>query len=58
MNSASEAAIHKLQIPAVAKPQMTDTVPPLGKARDRDADKAVQVFRMVNARPNMANGEN
>ena len=45
-----------LQIPAVIKPQMTDVGPPLGSARFRDADKAVQEFKMANASPSIARG--
>ena len=45
-----------LQIPAVIKPQMTDVGPPLGSARFRDADRAVQEFKMAKASPSIARG--
>ena len=45
-----------LQIPAVIKPQMTDVGPPLGSARLRDADRAVQEFKMAKASPSIARG--
>lgn len=56
-NSARDAARHKLQIPAVTRPQMTDVGPPLGKASDRLADSAVHEFRMANASPSMESME-
>ena len=37
-------------------PHITDVGPPLGRARDKDADRAVQEFKMAKARPNMAKG--
>ena len=56
-NSASEAARHRLQTPAVTRPQMTLVLPPLGKASEREADSAVQEFKMAKARPSMESGE-
>ena len=46
-----------MHIPAVIKPQMTDVGPPLGRARESEADSAVQELRMANASPSMASGE-
>ena len=43
-------------MPAVIKPQITDVGPPLGSARDRDADRAVQEFRIAKASPSIASG--
>ena len=40
-NSASDAARHKLHIPAVMRPQITDVGPPDGSARERLAERAV-----------------
>lgn len=56
-NSASEAAKHKLHTPAVTRPQMTEVDPPLGKARDRLAESAVQEFKIANASPSIDNME-
>lgn len=56
-NSASDAARHRLQTPAVTRPQMTEVGPPDGRARERDADSAVQELRMAKARPSIASGE-
>ncbi|KAK0935480.1 hypothetical protein LTR29_012953 [Friedmanniomyces endolithicus] len=55
-NSAREAAKHRLHTPAVIKPHMTDVGPPLGKARDSEAESAVQEFKMAKAKPSMDNG--
>jgi hypothetical protein len=52
-NSASEAARERLQIPAVARPQTTETEPPEGRARDREAARAVQELRIAKARPSI-----
>lgn len=57
-NSARLDARHRLHTPAVIKPQRTEVGPPLGKARDRDVASAVQEFRMANAKPSIASGEN
>ena len=38
------------------KPQMTEVGPPLGSARFRDADRAVQEFKMAKASPSIARG--
>lgn len=35
---------------------MTDVGPPLGSARDRDADRAVHEFRIAKASPSIASG--
>ena len=51
--SARPAAKHRLQIPAVTRPHITEVGPPAGKARDKEADSAVQEFRMAKARPSM-----
>lgn len=48
-----EEALH---IPAVIKPHITDVGPLLGSARDKDADRAVQEFRMAKASPSIASG--
>ena len=45
-----------LHIPAVIKPHITDVGPPLGSARDRDADRAVHEFKMAKASPSIARG--
>ncbi len=45
-----------LHIPAVIKPHITDVGPPLGSARDREADRAVHEFRMAKASPSIARG--
>ena len=45
-----------LHIPAVIKPQMTDVGPPLGSARFKEADRAVQEFKMAKASPSIARG--
>jgi hypothetical protein len=52
-NSARLAARHKLHIPAVTRPQMTEVGPPLGRASDKLADKAVQEFKMAKASPSI-----
>ena len=46
-----------LQTPAVIRPQMTLVGPPLGKAKLKDAESAVQLFKMANAKPSMESGE-
>ena len=56
-NSANEAAKHKLHIPAVMRPQITEVGPPDGSARDREAARAVQEFMIAKARPSIASGE-
>lgn len=53
MNSAIEAARHRLKHPAVMRPQMTAEGPPDGKARLSDAANAVHVFKIAKARPSM-----
>src|SRR5687767_9131177 len=40
-------------MPAVARPQMTETEPPEGSASEREAARAVQELRMAKARPSM-----
>lgn len=57
-NSARLAARHRLQTPAVINPQSTEVGPPLGRARDNDVASAVHEFRMANAKPSIASGEN
>ena len=57
MNSAKEAARHRLQMPAVMRPHITDVGPPEGNASDKDAERAVHEFRMAKAKPSMASGE-
>ena len=52
-NSAKDAARHKLHIPAVMRPHSTDVEPPLGSARDSDAESAVHVFKMAKASPSI-----
>jgi hypothetical protein len=39
------------------RPQITLVDPPLGSARERDAESAVQEFRIANANPSIASGE-
>ena len=56
-NSAKEAAKDKLQMPATTSPQMTASGPPLGRANDILAPRAVHEFRMAKARPSMDNSE-
>ena len=56
-NSAREAASARLQIPAVINPQSTAEDPPLGSAKDREADNAVQEFKIAKASPSIDNGE-
>lgn len=46
-----------MHTPAVIKPQMTDVGPPLGRAREREADNAVHELRMAKASPSIDNGE-
>lgn len=48
-----DAAKHRLKIPAVISPQMMALGPPLGRARFNEADNAVHVFKIANARPNI-----
>lgn len=45
-------------MPAVISPQRTEVGPPLDNARDNDVAKAVHEFRMANAKPSIASGEN
>lgn len=45
-----------LHIPAVIKPHITDVGPPLGSAKDKDADRAVQEFKIAKASPSIARG--
>lgn len=45
-------------MPAVMSPHRTEVGPPLGKATDSDVAKAVHEFRMANAKPSIASGEN
>jgi len=52
-NSASDAAKHKLQMPAVTSPQMTLVEPPDGKASPIDDDSAVHEFKMAKASPSI-----
>jgi len=52
-NSASEAVRHKLQIPAVTRPQMTDVDPPLGRASDKRAQRAVYELRTAITSPSI-----
>lgn len=56
-NSASEAARHKLQTPAVTRPHTTLVEPPLGNASDIEADSAVHELRIAKANPNIDIGE-
>jgi hypothetical protein len=56
-NSARDAARHKLQMPAVIRPQMTDVGPPLGRASERLADNAVHEFKMAKASPSIESME-
>lgn len=56
-NSASDAARHRLHIPAVMRPQVTLVEPPDESARDSDAERAVQEFRIAKANPNMERKE-
>lgn len=51
--SASPAARHKLQIPAVTSPQITELGPPEGRARESEDESAVHEFRMAKASPSM-----
>lgn len=51
--SANDAARHKLQIPAVTKPHITELGPPLGKASDNEALNAVHELRIAKASPNI-----
>lgn len=52
-NSASDAAKHKLQMPAVTSPQMTLVEPPDGNASPIDDESAVHEFKMAKASPSM-----
>lgn len=52
-NSASDAAIARLHIPAVSNPQMTLVEPPEGNARPSEDDSAVQEFKIANAKPSI-----
>ena len=45
-----------LHIPAVIKPHITEVGPPLGSAKDSDADRAVHEFRIAKASPSIASG--
>jgi hypothetical protein len=44
-------------MPAVTRPHRTDVEPPLGSARDSDAESAVHEFRIANASPSIENME-
>ena len=48
--------VGSLHIPAVIKPQMTEVGPPLGSARDKDAERAVHEFKIAKASPSIASG--
>lgn len=52
-NSASDAAKHRLHIPAVMNPHITLVDPPEGSARDSEAESAVHEFKMAKASPSI-----